>query len=287
MYTCDFAPLHIGAFINKFDYKWVKSLAKSKSHLESQSPESATRTTVTSTESAPSYSRVTFRLPYATYFGAISALTRQQVKLSNGYSNKFWGWGGEDDDLGKRWSMTKSFSCHFLLWNKMKAGQGKKLAHQCIFSLKAIFFWCVRVFNQEGTLFRYPHLIGRTYMIPHERDNNNQILGEHRWELALVIQKRVVIKWFWARTSFVESVWIMSDKKRLYFWGLVAYRRVAWFRHCFWSAQTKEWIGLQHEALCSNFQASQIGKIYPKSTVTLLSRHKQNSNENCLTTEHT
>ncbi|XP_028409000.1 beta-1,4-galactosyltransferase 1-like isoform X2 [Dendronephthya gigantea] len=43
-----------------------------------------------------------YRLPYATIFGGVSSLTKEQFEKINGFSNKFWGWGGEDDDLYKR-----------------------------------------------------------------------------------------------------------------------------------------------------------------------------------------
>lgn len=41
-------------------------------------------------------------LPYTNIFGGVGAFTRQHFELINGFSNKFWGWGGEDDDLFKR-----------------------------------------------------------------------------------------------------------------------------------------------------------------------------------------
>lgn len=42
------------------------------------------------------------RLPYKDIFGGVSALTLDQFKTVNGFSNKFWGWGGEDDDMANR-----------------------------------------------------------------------------------------------------------------------------------------------------------------------------------------
>ncbi|KAF0746430.1 beta-1,4-N-acetylgalactosaminyltransferase bre-4-like [Aphis craccivora] len=38
-------------------------------------------------------------LPYGEYFGGVTAMSRTHFELINGFSNIFWGWGGEDDDL--------------------------------------------------------------------------------------------------------------------------------------------------------------------------------------------
>ncbi|CAK9812937.1 Beta-1,4-N-acetylgalactosaminyltransferase bre-4 [Anthophora quadrimaculata] len=43
-----------------------------------------------------------YRLPYADLFGGVSAMSRQHFRLVNGFSNVFWGWGGEDDDMANR-----------------------------------------------------------------------------------------------------------------------------------------------------------------------------------------
>ncbi|XP_062584756.1 beta-1,4-galactosyltransferase 1-like [Saccostrea cucullata] len=43
-----------------------------------------------------------YRLPYLTNFGGVSAMTKDQILFVNGFSNKFSGWGGEDDDLYNR-----------------------------------------------------------------------------------------------------------------------------------------------------------------------------------------
>ena len=37
-----------------------------------------------------------------THFGGVTAMSTQDFALINGYSNGFWGWGGEDDDLYRR-----------------------------------------------------------------------------------------------------------------------------------------------------------------------------------------
>ncbi|XP_029344001.1 beta-1,4-N-acetylgalactosaminyltransferase bre-4 isoform X2 [Acyrthosiphon pisum] len=43
-----------------------------------------------------------FRLPYFDYFGGVTAMSQTHFKLINGFSNMFWGWGAEDDDLRHR-----------------------------------------------------------------------------------------------------------------------------------------------------------------------------------------
>lgn len=43
-----------------------------------------------------------FKLPYTSIFGGVSSVTAEQFKAVNGFSNSFWGWGGEDDDFSNR-----------------------------------------------------------------------------------------------------------------------------------------------------------------------------------------
>ncbi|UYV79373.1 B4GALT3 [Cordylochernes scorpioides] len=43
-----------------------------------------------------------YKLPYKAIFGGVSALTCEQMNKLNGFSNEYWGWGGEDDDMSNR-----------------------------------------------------------------------------------------------------------------------------------------------------------------------------------------
>ncbi|XP_060078595.1 uncharacterized protein LOC132558087 [Ylistrum balloti] len=43
-----------------------------------------------------------YQLPYMSIFGGVTAMTKEHFETVNGYSNKFFGWGGEDDDIYNR-----------------------------------------------------------------------------------------------------------------------------------------------------------------------------------------
>ena len=41
-------------------------------------------------------------MPYDGFFGGAIALSGEQMRAINGFSNSFYGWGGEDDDALNR-----------------------------------------------------------------------------------------------------------------------------------------------------------------------------------------
>ena len=51
------------------------------------------------------------RLQYWDLVGGALALTPEQVVKTNGYSNVYWGWGGEDDDMFLRYMLPELYEC--------------------------------------------------------------------------------------------------------------------------------------------------------------------------------
>jgi len=43
-----------------------------------------------------------YQLPHYSIFGGVVLFNKKDFSLANGYSNEYWGWGGEDDDLMQR-----------------------------------------------------------------------------------------------------------------------------------------------------------------------------------------
>ena len=48
-----------------------------------------------------------YKLPYNSIFGGVVAINTKLFRRLNGFSNSFWGWGGEDDDMAARIKMLK------------------------------------------------------------------------------------------------------------------------------------------------------------------------------------
>ena len=44
------------------------------------------------------------RLPYENLVGGVFSLRTEHFRQLNGYSNSYWGWGAEDDDMSVRYS---------------------------------------------------------------------------------------------------------------------------------------------------------------------------------------
>jgi hypothetical protein len=51
------------------------------------------------THMATECSQFGYQLPYGGYFGGVTLFNKQDFLDVNGYSNDYWGWGAEDDDM--------------------------------------------------------------------------------------------------------------------------------------------------------------------------------------------
>lgn len=86
LYTCDSNPKHAAIAMDKFGYE----------------------------------------LPYDAYFGGVSALSPEHYLKMNGFPNNYWGWGGEDDDIGIRVSLA---GMH-IVRPPLKLGRYKMIKHK-------------------------------------------------------------------------------------------------------------------------------------------------------------
>ena len=50
---------------------------------------------------SPAVNTFGYRDHYGTLFGGVVAITGEQLETANGFSNRFWGWGGEDNEIEK------------------------------------------------------------------------------------------------------------------------------------------------------------------------------------------
>lgn len=46
-----------------------------------------------------------YYLPYKRYFGGVTLFPNDKFEKVNGFSNEFWGWGGEDDEIRRRFDL--------------------------------------------------------------------------------------------------------------------------------------------------------------------------------------
>ncbi|CAM1291400.1 B4GALT3 (predicted) [Pycnogonum litorale] len=83
-----------------------------------------------------------YTLLYEQYFGGACLLTSSQLIKMNGFSNLYWGWGGEDDDFYNRLVAVgfrrKRYSSDIAKYTMLKHGPGKVNPFRFQLLLKAI-----------------------------------------------------------------------------------------------------------------------------------------------------
>jgi len=77
----------------------------------------------TPTHLAAAAEQFNWALPYPQYFGGVTIFNNESFALINGYSNEYWGWGAEDDDVYRR-VIQKGLSPH------RKNGRYRSLHHE-------------------------------------------------------------------------------------------------------------------------------------------------------------
>lgn len=63
-----------------------------------------------------------YRIPYKDYFGGVTLFPNDKFEKVNGFSNEYWGWGGEDDEIRRRFTEMN-------IEVTRRAGQFKSLHH--------------------------------------------------------------------------------------------------------------------------------------------------------------
>jgi hypothetical protein len=66
-------------------------------------------------------SKTDYHLKYADYFGGAVIFSKEQVEKTNGYSNDYWDWGMEDDDLFWRCVLEGYADISYVNYRKMKS----------------------------------------------------------------------------------------------------------------------------------------------------------------------
>ncbi|CAJ0956085.1 unnamed protein product [Ranitomeya imitator] len=113
-----------------------------------------------------------YKLKYKGYFGGVTAMTKKQIAKVNGYSNNYWGWGGEDDDL--RYSV-----CNLpLQLTTIILLMYKYITTYIIPGCNLFLCSCKMGANLERSVVRPPPEIARYTMIFHTRDSGNEVNKE-------------------------------------------------------------------------------------------------------------
>lgn len=75
-------------------------------------------------------SQFKYKMPYKNYVGGVLLAEKKYFDLMNGYSNNYWGWGSEDDDLYLRCQKNNVFvdrrDCIYHCFNHKRDGSNLK-----------------------------------------------------------------------------------------------------------------------------------------------------------------
>lgn len=136
LYKCPDQPRHMSVAVDTMGFKWVTVFVFSFFFFIQLTAKNHP-----------------FRLPYSSIFGGVSAMTKKQFQKVNGFSNCFWGWGGEDDDMSNRYVTDKLL---------------QSLARS--FNFTALFS---RLKHVGYHIARYPINIARYTMLNHRKEKAN------------------------------------------------------------------------------------------------------------------
>ncbi|WAR23505.1 BRE4-like protein [Mya arenaria] len=108
-----------------------------------------------------------YRLPYTSYFGGVSAFSPEQLWRVNGYSNLYFGWGGEDDDMVMRFTLVNSAP------ERMKSDGLRSVAYKRLaLEFKPLYTW-VYIGVKEAQVMEIRHFRSKDKIVKHE-------IGKHK-----------------------------------------------------------------------------------------------------------
>lgn len=99
-YSCPTSPRHMSVAVNTMDFGYV--VLRLPIHLISLFLQNFNLLNAWYCRYILNFFLHFCSVPYEGIFGGVSAILSHHFKEVNGYPNRYWGWGGEDDDLSER-----------------------------------------------------------------------------------------------------------------------------------------------------------------------------------------
>jgi beta-1,4-galactosyltransferase 1 len=118
-YSCARSPTHLGAYMNKFEYR--RASASETLFLPFIMTIFYLFVIICCYCTAMNIKTflVLDRMPWGTFFGGAVAFSADDMRRINGFSNRFYGWGGEDDDSFNRYTTILTFSSYVTFSNSL------------------------------------------------------------------------------------------------------------------------------------------------------------------------